>query len=64
MEAFHLSDHVLERYHLGMVADPVELCALEEHLLVCAACVLRAEEAASHVDSLRAAIVTGNYDLE
>jgi len=29
----HISDHDLERYHLGMVKDEAELAALEEHYL-------------------------------
>jgi hypothetical protein len=29
----HISDHDLERYHLGMVTDEDELTALEEHYL-------------------------------
>ena len=51
----HISDHDLERYHLGMVKDEAELAALEEHLLWCGACVDRAEAAAQYVDAVRAA---------
>jgi hypothetical protein len=51
----HISDHDLERYHLGMVKDESELATLEEHLPSCAACVDRAEKAADYVDALRAA---------
>jgi hypothetical protein len=60
----HISDHDLERYHLGMIGDEAELAPLEEHLLGCPRCVERAEEAAAYVDTLRAAIITGNFDLE
>jgi len=35
----HISEHDLERYHLGMVADESELANLEEHLLACSECV-------------------------
>ena len=28
----HISDHDLERYHLGMVVDEAELATLEGHL--------------------------------
>lgn len=51
----HISDHDLERYHLGMVGDEVELAALEEHLLWCSPCIDRAEATAQYVDAVRAA---------
>jgi hypothetical protein len=60
----HISDHDLERYHLGMVKDEAELAPLEESLLACPKCVERAEEAADYVDAIRAAIISGNFDLE
>ena len=60
----HLSDHDLERYHLGMVVDEAELAPLEEHLLACPDCAERAEESARYVDTMRAAIVAGGFDLE
>ena len=59
----HIADHDLERYHLGMVTDEEELAALEEQYLGCPECAKRAEEAAVYVDSIRAAIITGDYDL-
>ena len=59
----HISDHDLERYHLGMVQDEAELAALEEHYLGCPECADRAEEAADYVDLIRAAIIVGNFDL-
>ena len=49
----HISDHDLERFHLGMVTDEAELASLEEHLLWCHSCVERAEESAQYVDELR-----------
>lgn len=58
----HISDHDLERYHLGMVTDEAELATLEEHLLVCLPCIEQAELAAEYVDLLRAAIIGGNFD--
>ena len=58
----HISDHDLERYHLGMVTDEAELVPLEEHLLVCRTCIERAELVAEYVDLLRAAIIAGNLD--
>ena len=60
----HISDHDLERYHLGMVVDEAELAPLEEHLLACPECVERAEQTAAYVDTIRAAIITGNFDLD
>ena len=60
----HISDHDLESYHLGMVVDEAELAPLEEHLLGCQGCVERAEQTATYVDTLRAAIVMGNFDPE
>jgi hypothetical protein len=51
----HISEHELERYHLGMVQDERELAALEEHLLSCGGCVERASLAADYVDAVRAA---------
>jgi len=60
----HLSDDDLERYYLGMIIDEVELARVEDHLLVCAECVLRAEESDAYIDAMRAAIIEGNFDLE
>jgi len=59
----HLTDHDLECYHLGMVVDEAELASLEEHVLACPECADRAESAAEYVDTLRVAIITGNFDL-
>jgi anti-sigma factor RsiW len=59
----HISDHDLERYHLGMVKQESELAPLEEHLLGCTACAKRAEESAQYVDTIRAALATGKFDL-
>ena len=60
----HLSDHDLERYHLGMVVHEAELVPLEEHLLSCPECAARAEEVAEYVDTLRTAIIAGNFDFD
>jgi hypothetical protein len=60
----HISDHDLERYHLGMPVDEDELAWLEEHLLACSECVERAEQAAEYVDTVRASILAGNFDLD
>ena len=60
----HLSDHDLERYHLGRVTDEAELARLEEHYLGCPECAKRAEESAGDVDAIRAGIITGDFDLE
>ena len=53
----HISDHDLERFHLGMVKDEAELAMIEEHLLICSDCIDAAEQAAQYVDELRAAII-------
>lgn len=60
----HISDHDLERYHLGMIVDEAELAPLEEHILACPECAERAEQVADFVDTIRAAIIAGNFDLE
>ena len=58
----HISDHDLERYHLGMVTGP-ELDALEEHYIGCGVCADRAADVAEYVDAVRAAIIVGDFDL-
>jgi hypothetical protein len=58
----HISDHDLERYHLGMVTDVSELAQIEEHVLGCSACAVQAEEAADYVDAIRAGIIQGDWD--
>jgi hypothetical protein len=60
----HISDHDLERYHLGMATDEAELAALEEHYLGCPECAKRAEESADYVDAIRAGVIVGDFDLE
>jgi len=59
----HITDHDLERYHLGMITEEAELAPLEEHLLACPACAERAELVADYVDSMRRAIMEGDDDL-
>jgi hypothetical protein len=59
----HISVYNLERYHLGMVRDEAELASIEEHFLACSQCAELAEETAEDVDSLRGAIIIGNFDL-
>ncbi len=59
----HISDHDLERYHLGMVVDEEELGPFEEHLLACSECAERAEASAVSVDTMRAALIEGRFDL-
>jgi hypothetical protein len=49
----HISDEDLERYHLGMITEEGELARVEDHLLVCAACVYSAEASNKYVDGLR-----------
>ena len=59
----HISRDDLESFHLGIVQEEAELAMIEEHLLTCSHCIDAAEEAAHYVDSIRAAIITGNFDL-
>jgi hypothetical protein len=59
----HFPINDLERYHLGMVIEEPELAQIEEHLLACPECVERAERTAAYVDTLRAAIIAGDFDL-
>jgi hypothetical protein len=54
----HLADEGLERYHLGKITDLPEEEALEQHLLICPACVDRANECASYIDAMREAAQT------
>lgn len=51
--AEHISDDDLERYVLGMVKDEAELEPLEQHLLVCAECIDRAEETFHYVGTMK-----------
>jgi hypothetical protein len=59
----HLSDHDLERCHLGMV-NGAELEALEDHIIGCDECADKAAESAAYVDAIRAAIIEGDFDLD
>ena len=60
----HLSDHDLERFHLGMVNAEGEAAVIEEHLLWCSLCIEAAEEAAEYVDLIRTGLILGNFDLQ
>ena len=51
----HVCDEGLERYCLGMPPE-LELALFEEHLLACADCASRAEEAKHHVNAIRNAL--------
>jgi hypothetical protein len=46
----HITDHDLERHHLGMIVEETELAPLKEHLLACSACAERAEATADYID--------------
>ncbi len=52
----HLSEHDMERLLLGTVTDEAELEPLEEHLLVCAECIERAEATRRYVGTMKAAL--------
>jgi hypothetical protein len=47
-----------------MIAEGPELATLEEHLLVCAECIERAEATKAYMDAIRAGIIQGKWDLE
>jgi hypothetical protein len=51
----HPSNDDLERYCLGRLTDQAELAAIEQHLLVCAECISRAQETQDYIDAIRAA---------
>lgn len=57
----HISDHDLERFHLGMVKDEAELAMIEEHLLICSRCIDAAEVTAQYVDTIRVATIVGDF---
>ena len=59
----HISDFDLERWHLGMIDQEEELGQIEVHVIGCQDCLLRALEAQRYVDTMRAAIITGNFDF-
>ena len=59
----HLSEHDLERYHLGMVTDKREKERIEDHIMFLPSLRFRAEERAEYMDVIRAAIIVGDFDL-
>ena len=52
----HISEHQLERFILGLVRDDAELERVEGHLLVCAECIDRADEAQDYIQTMRGAL--------
>jgi hypothetical protein len=46
-----------------MLKDEAELAPFEEHLLACAGCTERAQEAADYVDAMRVGTILGGFDL-
>jgi hypothetical protein len=58
----HICDHDLERYYLGMIAEELELAAIEEHILACPSCAERAEQVQDYVDAMRAGMIIGGFD--
>jgi hypothetical protein len=52
----HIPDHDLGRFILGTITDEAELAPLEEHLLVCAECIERAEETREYIGTMKAAL--------
>jgi hypothetical protein len=61
--ARHFTSFTNSRYHLGMLKDEAELAPFEEHLLACAGCTERAQEAADYVDAMRVGTILGGFDL-
>jgi hypothetical protein len=53
----HIPDHDLERFIPGTITDETELAPLEEHLLVCADCIRRAEQTQEYVQTMRGALL-------
>ena len=50
----HLDDSLVEAYSQGKVPE-ADLCALEEHLLICETCRLRVEECDGYIHGMRKA---------
>jgi len=46
-----------------MISDETELAQLEEHLLAWAECVVRAGASDEYVDSMRQAMILGDFDV-
>src|SRR5688572_10548843 len=61
MSEIHLSVDLLERYLLKRLPE-AELDALDEHLMVCHACVDRAEQAQSELLLLRQALANMGFE--
>jgi anti-sigma factor RsiW len=59
----HISDEELERYCLGTITEEFELAPMEEHILACPDCAVRAERTQAYVDAVRAAASKGGHDL-
>jgi hypothetical protein len=64
MDEYHISEHDMERYYLGMIQDSEELSMLETHLLWCQPCLDRIDAVERFVDSIRAGAIRGNFDLD
>jgi hypothetical protein len=59
-----ISDHDLERYHLGLVTREEELANPEEHLARCPKCVEETEETQHYVGALWVALADLNDPLK
>ena len=60
----HLDKQTLERYQLGVTRDEAQVARLEEHLLSCSFCAIRADATAYYVDMIRAAIIAAALDQQ
>jgi hypothetical protein len=54
--AGHISDDDLGRYAMGTVEEESELATLEEHLLVCGQCIVRAENTEGYIKAMHTAL--------
>ena len=54
-EVKHASDHDLERLYMGTIVDEAELALIEEHLMLCGACIERGEATIRYVEAMRKA---------
>ena len=64
MPSTHISDNSLELYLLGHIPDEVELARVEEHVIACTACRMRAEAMTDYITTMKDALKKANADGE
>ena len=57
MGSQHISVHDLETHCLEKIQDDTKLALIEQHLLLCTECVVRAEETGQFINAIRAALM-------